>query len=156
MSILAKPRRTHVDATSDVEIAQALIRNHGLQYLAAQEIGMDYTWLSTRIKQSEYLQQIRECCIQLRIDKAEQQLMNMVESGNFNAVALTLRTLGRSRGYVESNITAHPADVLKAFDATMQLWAGKQKELQAEEAAYLGEDGQEALNSDNTSINNDS
>lgn len=150
MSILAKPRHTHIDATSDVEIARALINNHGLQYLAAQSLEMDYTWLSTRIKQSEYLQQIREACIQLRIDKAEKQLMNMVDSGNFNAVALTLRTLGRSRGYVETGLQANPADVIKAFDATMSLWAGKQAELQAADTTHID------LNSDDISMSKDS
>lgn len=150
MSILPKPRHTHIDAISDKEIAQALIDNNGLQYLAAKQLDMNYTWMITRIKQSEYLQAIKQACIEMRIDKAERQLADMVEAGSFPAVALTLRTLGRSRGYVETGQSAHPVDVMKAFDATMALWADKQRELQATQEELP------ALNSDDTSNNNDS
>ena len=130
MSILPKPRHTHVDAVSDKEIARALMDNKGLQFLAAEQLDMCYTWLSVRIKQSEYLQAVKEACIQYRIDRAELQLCNMVESGNFPAVALTLRTLGRSRGYIEGGPVVQTADVVKAFEDTMLLWADKQKEHQ--------------------------
>lgn len=150
MSILPRPTHTHIDAVSDKDIARALIDNNGLQYLAAEELNLSATWLGLRIKRSEYLQQVREACIQLRIDKAERQLANMVESGNFPAVALTLRTLGRSRGYVETGNSAHPADVMKAFDATMSLWADRQKEIQGE-VEELPSD----LNNDDTSMSND-
>lgn len=132
MSILPKPRHTHVDAISDKEIARALINNHGLRYLAADELNMCYTWLLTRIKQSEYLQAIKEACIEKRIDEAEKMLCEMVRGRNFNAVALTLRTLGKTRGYVESGPPVHPVDVVKAFDATMALWGQKQLEIQSE------------------------
>lgn len=147
MSILPQPRHTHVDAISDKEIAKALQENNGLQYLAAQDLNMCYTWLSVRIKQSEYLQAIKEACIQLRIDKAERVLCDMVEAKNFNAVALTLRTLGRSRGYVETGMVVNPAESIKAFQDTMALWANKQLENL--------EDAQSDLNNDDTSISND-
>src|ERR1700729_2516531 len=130
MSILPKPRHTHVDAVSDKEIARALMDNKGLQFLAAEQLDMCYTWLSVRIKQSEYLQAVKEACIQYRIDRAELQLCNMVEAANFPAVALTLRTLGRSRGYIEGGPVVQTADVVKAFEDTMLLWADKQKEHQ--------------------------
>lgn len=130
MSILPKPRHTHVDAVSDKDIARALIENQGLQYLAAEQLNIAATWLCVRIKQSEYLQAVKEACIQLRVDKAEKQLCDMVEAANFNAVALTLRTLGRSRGYIETGAVVQSADVVKAFEDTMLLWADKQKEYQ--------------------------
>lgn len=149
MSILPKPRHTHVDAVSDKEIARAIINNQGLMYLAADEINMCYTWMLTRIKQSEYLQAIKEACKELRIDKAERQLSAMVDSGNFPAVALTLRTLGRSRGYAETTTAVQPADVMKAFDATMSIWGQKQLEVQQEAQVSQSND----LNSDDISIN---
>lgn len=148
MSILPKPRHTHVDAVSDKEIARAIMNNQGLLYLAADEIGMCYTWFLTRIKQSEYLQAIKEACIQLRIDKAEKVLCDMVEAKNFNAVALTLRTLGRSRGYIENMPNAHPADVQKALSDTMALWGMKQRE-ELEQAQQID------LNNDDTIISSD-
>jgi hypothetical protein len=118
-------------------------------YLAADEINMCYTWMLTRIKQSEYLQAIKEACKELRIDKAERQLSAMVDSGNFPAVALTLRTLGRSRGYAETTTAVQPADVMKAFDATMSIWGQKQLEVQQEAQVSQSND----LNSDDISIN---
>jgi hypothetical protein len=147
MSILPKPRHTHTDAISDKEIAGALIDNQGLQYLAAEQLNIAATWLSVRIKQSEYLQAVRQACIELRIDKAEKVLCDMVESKNFNAVALTLRTLGRSRGYVETGVAVNTSDVMKAFDATMSIWGQKQLEAQGDQID---------LKSDDTSINSDS
>jgi hypothetical protein len=148
MSILPKPRHTHIDAISDQQIARALIDNQGLRYLAADQLNMCYTWMLTRIKQSEYLQAIKEACIEKRIDEAEKMLCEMVRGGNFNAVALTLRTLGKSRGYVESGPAVHPADVMKAFSDTMAIWGIKQREEQ--------ERNQIDLNSDDTSINTES
>jgi hypothetical protein len=148
MSILPKPRHTHVDAISDQQIARALINNHGLRYLAAEELDMCYTWMLTRIKQSEYLQAIKEACIERRIDEAEKVLCEMVKGRNFNAVALTLRTLGKSRGYAENTTAVQPAEVIKAFEATMGLWGQKQLEAL--------EDAQSDLNNDDTSINNES
>ncbi len=147
MSILPKPRHTHVDAVSDKQIARALIDNQGLQYLAAEQLNIAATWLSVRIKQSEYLQAVRQSCVELRIDKAEKVLCDMVEAGNFNAVALTLRTLGKSRGYVETGQAVQPAEVIKAFEATMGLWGQKQLESL--------EEAQSDLTSDDTSIISD-
>lgn len=148
MSILPKPRHTHIDAISDQQIARALINNQGLRYLAADELNMCYTWMLTRIKQSEFLQAVKEACIEKRIDRAEKMLAEMVESGNFNAVALTLRTLGKSRGYAESGPAVQPAEVVKAFNETMSIWGQKQLEVQ--------QDAQIDLNKDVTSINSDS
>ena len=150
MSILPKPRHTHVDAISDQQIARALINNHGLRYLAADELNMAYTWMLTRIKQSEYLQAIKEACIEKRIDEAEKVLCDMVKARNFNAVALTLRTLGKSRGYAESGPAVQTADVIKAFDATMQIWGQKQLEAQGQL-----QDAQIELNNEDTSISKD-
>jgi hypothetical protein len=147
MSILPKPRHTHVDAISDKDIARALIDNQGLQYLAAEQLNIAATWLSVRIKQSEYLQAVRQACIELRIDKAEKVLCDMVESKNFNAVALTLRTLGRSRGYVETGVAVNPAESIKAFNETMALWG--QKQMEALEEVQID------LKSDETNINSD-
>lgn len=151
MSILPKPRHTHVDAVSDQQIARALINNRGLRYLAADELNMAYTWMLTRIKQSEYLQAIKEACIEKRIDEAEKVLSDMVLAKNFNAVALTLRTLGKTRGYAESGPAVHPADVMKAMNDTMALWGQKQLEAQTEAL----EDAQIDLNSDDTNMSND-
>lgn len=148
MSILPKPRRTHVDAISDKQIARALIDNQGLQYLAADQLDMAYTWMLTRIKQSEYLQAVKEACIQKRIDKAEKVLCDMVEAKNFNAVALTLRTLGKSRGYVETGAAVQPSDVIKAFEDTMAIWGQKQLETL--------EDAQCDLNSDENMMSKES
>jgi hypothetical protein len=147
MSILPKARHTHVDAISDKEIAAALIDNQGLQYLTARELNISDTWLCVRIKQSEYLQAVKEACIQLRIDKAEKVLCDMVEAKNFNAVALTLRTLGKSRGYIETGQLTNPAEVMKAMSDTMALWAVKQTEVQ--------EADQIDLKSEDTTISSD-
>jgi hypothetical protein len=157
MSILPKPRHTHVDAISDKEIARALIDNQGLRYLAAEQIGMNYCHMLTRIKQSEYLQAIKEACIERRIDEAEKVLSEMVKGRNFNAVALTLRTLGRSRGYAETDKAVQPAEVIRAFNDTMAIWGQKQAEIQADDISRADtlQEADVDLNSDNTSMSND-
>lgn len=156
MSILPKPRHTHVDAISDKQIARALIDNHGLRYLAAEQLNMCYTWMLTRIKQSEYLQAIKEACIERRIDEAEKVLCEMVKGRNFNAVALTLRTLGKSRGYAETGYAVNPAESIKAFNDTMAIWGMKQVEAQNDQEGVLQAQGEQIdLNSDDTSISSD-
>lgn len=140
MSVLPKARHTHIDAISDKDIARALIDNQGLQYLAAEQLNIAATWLSVRIKQSEYLQAVRQACIELRIDKAEKVLCDMVEAGNFPAVALTLRTLGRSRGYAETGYAVNPAESIKAFNDTMAIWGMKQLEAQGDQIDLKSED----------------
>ena len=112
----------------DEAIAQALKNRHGLQYLAAIDLGMSGSTMSERINSSEYLTSIRDNCRQVRIDAAEHSLTEMVNQKELGAVCFTLKTIGKSRGYTETGENSVDKETIKAFRDMMQLISGKQSE----------------------------
>lgn len=111
---------------TDEAIAKALIKRHGLQYLAANDLGMSGGHMSERINSSEYLTNVRDNARQVRIDAAEHSLTEMVEAKELGAVCFTLKTIGKSRGYSETSDNAVDKDTVKAFTDLMKLFADKQ------------------------------
>ena len=86
---------------TDEFIAEALRRNNGLQYLAADDIGMNYTWMSERISRSPYLKMVKKDCIEKRKDKYERLLDKKAEDESLGAIIYFLKTVARDRGYGE-------------------------------------------------------
>lgn len=112
-----KTRRS--DALLDEEIAACLIRNEGLQYIAARELGVSAQLMSARIAQSPYLQAIKEECRQHRIDIAEKTLTKMTREDNLGSVCFTLKTIGKDRGYIETVQQTVDPQTLSSFEALM-------------------------------------
>lgn len=102
--VASPPKRPERDLKliSDEVIAAALKATKGLQYLAAERIGMSSTHLSERISASEYLQEVREHSIQKRIDVAELNLSELTEEKELGAITFMLKTKGKDRGYSET------------------------------------------------------
>jgi len=119
---LPGPREVTIKATwTDEEIAEALIKNDGLQYLAAESIGMCKSTISLRINQSDYLKEVRANCRQTRIDKAEKVLFKKTDEESLGGAIYILKTIGKDRGYVENNNTTFDPQVLEQFARLMKM-----------------------------------
>ncbi len=86
---------------STAEIKTALKATRGLLSLAAEKLGCNYTTVYRRVKEVKDLQHIVQHYRRLRCDVAELALDKALANGEPWAVAMTLKTLGKSRGYVE-------------------------------------------------------
>jgi hypothetical protein len=121
-SEISKPlKRNGNRQFTDEEIAKALTKHKGLQYLASDDLGISYGHMSARISASEYLQQVRADAREKRIDMAEKSLTDMVEMQELGAVIYTLKTLGKSRGYIESIEQTVDKETINAFLSTMKM-----------------------------------
>ena len=86
---------------TNAQIIEGLNSVNGMVYLAARKIGCNPQTIYNRMKTNAA---IREACDNARgelIDISEQKLRLAVMNGEPWAVAMVLKTLGKSRGYVE-------------------------------------------------------
>lgn len=83
------------------EIIAALVASKGMVYVAARKIGCSantvYNFANKYPEVKEAMQQERG----LMVDTAEIALYGAVQRGEPWAVALTLKTIGKNRGYTE-------------------------------------------------------
>ena len=82
-------------------IIDALKATNGLVSLAAKRVGCTPMTIYNRAKRVQLVQQTIDDCRDELVDYAEMGLRSAVLGKEPWAVALTLRTLGRNRGYVE-------------------------------------------------------
>jgi len=83
------------------QVAKALRESRGLVSVAAQKLGC--TSRTVRNYKNRYVS-VEEAAVEARntlIDTAEQNLADKVEEKDMTAIIFTLKTLGKSRGYVE-------------------------------------------------------
>ena len=86
---------------TNAQIIEGLNSVNGMVYLAARKIGCNPQTIYNSMKTNTA---IREACDNARgelIDISEQKLRAAVLNGEPWAVAMVLKTLGKSRGYVE-------------------------------------------------------
>lgn len=83
------------------QMEAALRQTRGLLTLAAERLGASYNTVKRYVDRSPTLQAVVEESRERRVDMAELKLDEMIKNGEPWAVQMTLRTLGRSRGYVE-------------------------------------------------------
>lgn len=103
IEIYTNPPSLHNGKATEDEIAKALMLSQGRESHAAKLLGMQPSSIKQRIKQSDFLQLIKETAIDERLDNAEAALDSLVEKENFAAIQFTLSTLGRERGYVRKD-----------------------------------------------------
>jgi hypothetical protein len=99
-------------------VVKALENQEGMVYLAAKDLGISAKSIyGYRDKYPEVATAIEENRGQ-HIDKAENELKKAIERGEGWAICFTLKTLGRSRGYVEKHEIEHSGaiDVSKLSD----------------------------------------
>jgi hypothetical protein len=83
------------------EIIDALKATKGLVSLAARHLGCVPQTIYTRANNVQSVRQAIDDSRAEIVDQAELALRNAVLNGEAWAVALTLKTIGKSRGYVE-------------------------------------------------------
>lgn len=83
------------------QIEKELTKTMGTVSLAAEALGVCYNTLKRYIDKSPTLQAIIAHYRERRVDKAELKLEQAIVNGEPWAIALTLKTLGKNRGYVE-------------------------------------------------------
>ena len=83
------------------EIEEALHKTNGAITLAADILGASFNTVKKYIDESPTLRDILDHYRERRVDKAELKLEAAIMNGEPWAVSLTLKTLGKHRGYVE-------------------------------------------------------
>lgn len=90
------------------QIEAAMHRKRGLLTLVAEDMGASYTTIKKYVDRSPRLQAVREFYSERRVDTAELALDNALLAGEAWAIALVLKTKGKSRGYVERQEVSGP------------------------------------------------
>ena len=83
------------------DILSALEKTHGMVYLAAESLGCSPMTIYRRAEKNKKVQDVIDTQRGKLIDKAELKLEQAVMNGEPWAVTLTLKSLGKNRGYVE-------------------------------------------------------
>lgn len=83
------------------QMVDALKQSKGNMVLAAKVLGCSRQLIYNRSKTSKLIQETIKEMREVAVDNAESALQRAVLEGNFKAIAFTLRTIGRDRGYVE-------------------------------------------------------
>lgn len=91
------------------EVAEVLNQTAGTIALAAERLGAADMTIRKYVKESPTLQTIVAHYRERRVDKAEIKLEEAIARGEPWAIALTLKTLGKGRGYVERREIQHGA-----------------------------------------------
>ena len=82
-------------------IIKALEKTHGMIYLAAEELGCAASTIYRRADKNKKIQYVIDSHRGKLLDKAELKLEQAVLNGEPWAITLTLKSIGKSRGYVE-------------------------------------------------------
>jgi hypothetical protein len=83
------------------QIGDAIREKHGNISAAARYLGCSRNTIARYIDRYPTLKSVYEEERETLIDFAENQLFKQVQEGNITAIIFTLKTIGKSRGYVE-------------------------------------------------------
>jgi hypothetical protein len=89
-------------------ITTALTQNRGNMSATAEALGVTRQAIAYRVQESTDLQDLVASLNEARIDVAEGKLDEAVMDGEAWAVAMTLKTIGKRRGYVERTEASGP------------------------------------------------
>lgn len=92
---MAKPKFT------PEEVSRAVRECHGLLYMTAERLGCDPSTVRRYADRHKSVQEAFAERRGWRVDRAECRLHEAVEKGEAYAVCFTLKTQGKSRGYIE-------------------------------------------------------
>jgi hypothetical protein len=102
-------------AYSDNKIIEALDRAGGNIAAAARSIGASRTTIHKRIESSEKVKEAYDNVNECNLDRAENNLMELVSDkkhrNHFDALKFYLRTKGKKRGYIERVETEHSGEL---------------------------------------------
>lgn len=83
------------------QVAAALKKSHGLQFLAAKALGCSHDTIARYIQRYALVRDVAEAQRGELIDLAEDKLLQSIKKGEAWGITLCLKTLGKDRGYVE-------------------------------------------------------
>jgi len=86
---------------TDKRMLDAIKKNGGAVYLAARELGCVPNTIYNRMERVPSIKQAVEDARGEVVDYAEQKLRLAILNGEPWAIAMALKTIGKSRGYVE-------------------------------------------------------
>ena len=86
-------------AYTDEQIIDALEKTGGNQAAAARALDCSRQTVWSRIQKSEAVKKAYDSVNEANLDRAENELMKLVDEGEFKAIKFYLRTKGRKRGY---------------------------------------------------------
>ena len=104
---------------TNAQIINAVKATNGMVYLAARQLGCSPQAIYKRMTKSHIIKQAVDDSRGELIDISEQKLRIAVLNGEPWAIALTLKTIGKHRGYVErQEVTGADGDkiVIKVVD----------------------------------------
>lgn len=99
----------------DEDIEKVLRNCGGYQHVAAKQLGVSPSWLSTRISKSEKLTQLKFDLMEERIDTYEIALDDLMAKRDTTAIIFFLKTMGKKRGYSQDVFTENNLSAIKAF-----------------------------------------
>lgn len=108
---------------ADIEFSLRKFR--GSVTKAAEFLGTEPAVLRRKIGMTPALRSVCKQIVQEKVDEAEYKLAEQVEQGYFPAIALTLKTLGKDRGYTESTKVEHEISEKGIRDAAALIEAMK-------------------------------
>jgi hypothetical protein len=91
--------KTHRYSAS--RVAEALTKAHGMVTVAAQLLGCSPDTVDSYVKKFAVCAQAKQTARNAILDEAELRLVQAIRRDEAWAIAFCLRTIGRSRGYVE-------------------------------------------------------
>lgn len=83
------------------QILEAIKGTRGIKSAVARNLGCEWPTVNNYAKRYATVREALETERETLIDTAELQLVKLVNSGDWDAVKYTLKTIGRKRGYVE-------------------------------------------------------
>lgn len=110
-------------------IERVLRESYGLVSVAATRLEMSRSVLYRRIRKSSRLQEALADAREIVLDTSELKLMEAINRGEAWAISLALKTIGKSRGYVERSEVDNVRDVDLSTVSTEELreWLSRQK-----------------------------
>ena len=92
---------SRVNGHTAEQVIDAIRRNNGLLAAAARDLGIDRVTVYRYVKRYPTIAPALEDARETTLDFAEGQLMKAVKAGNVTAIMFLLKTVGKSRGYVD-------------------------------------------------------
>lgn len=110
-------------------IERVLRESYGLVSVAATRLEMSRSVLYRRIRKSSRLQEALADAREIVLDTSELKLIQAINRGEAWAISLALKTIGKSRGYVERSEVDNVRDVDLSTVSTEELreWLSRQK-----------------------------
>lgn len=113
-----KKARTYKTVSTEA-ICNALSETFGLVTLAARRLGIHPSTIYNRAKKTKKIQEAIDIARDNLVDNAELRLREAINRGDAWAVAFTLRTIGKKRGYTERHeVTGAEGEAIKTQNVT--------------------------------------